>query len=168
MIKGLCGLDEDPFYSLPVEYQKLMKEHPEIKDDPSMMHYMYAYGNKDLIKAMRSTMATYIWTFFYDINEGFYTSDSPLCLGFEKASGGEIKKHLLFPISKNILLQMTKGVQVDEIMFVDNTPQWKIDNFNSLQAYYAKKYVVSCKNSFAKNKDNMIIWDLKKMDLYQK
>ena len=53
-------------------------------------------------------------------------------------------------------------------MFVDNTPQWKIDNFNSLQAYYAKKYVVSCKNSFAKNKDNMIIWDLKKMDLYQK
>lgn len=172
MIKGLCGQDDDPFYCLTAEYQKLVKEHPEIKEDPSMMHYIYAYGNKDLIKAMTKTMVTYIWTFFYDVNGGFCTSDSPLCLGFEKSSIGERKDHLLFPISKNILLQMSKGVQIDEIMFVDSTPQWKIDNFNSLQAYYAKKYVIGCKNSFAtyldRVKDNMIMWDLKKMNIYQK
>lgn len=172
MIKGLCRMDEDPFYSLPVEYKKLVKEHPEIKNDPSMMHYMYAYGNKDLITAMTRTMAAYIWTFFYDANDGFCTSDSPLCLGFERSSSGEIKEHLLFPISKNILLQMTKGVQIDNIMFVGNTPQWKINNLNSLQTYYAKKYVVSCKNSFAsyldRVEDKMIMWDLKKMNLYQK
>lgn len=171
MIKGLCEHDEDTFYTITDEYQKLIKEHPEIKEDPSMMHYMYAYGNKDLITAITKTMSTYIWTFFFDINNGFYTSDSPLCPGYEKLSSGEIKEHLLFPISKNILLQITKGVQIDEIMFVDNTPQWKINNFNYIQAYYAKKYVVSCKDTFMINRHiankNLIMWDLKKMDLYQ-
>ena len=56
-------------------------------------------------------------------------------------------------------------------MSVDNTPQWKVDSFNSIQAYYAKKYIVSCKNTFASNKriveNYMLAWDLKKMDLYQ-
>lgn len=66
---------------------------------------------------------------------------------------------------------MTKGFQINEIMSVDNTPQWKIDSFNFIQAYYAKKYIVSSKNTFALNKriteNNMLKWDLKKMDLYQ-
>ena len=136
-----------------------------------MMHYMYAYGNKDLITAMTGAMATYVWTFFYDINDGFYTSDNPFCPGYENSSDGKRKEHLIFPVSKNILLQITKGVQINEIMYVDNTPQWKIDNFNFIQAYYAKKYVVSSKNTFATNtyiKDhNMLMWDLKKMGLYQ-
>ena len=171
MVKGLCRLDDEPFYSLPAEYNKLINDHPEIKEDPSMMHYMYAYGNRDLITLMTKTMATYEWTFFYDMNDGFYTSDSPLCSGYEILDDGKKKDHLFFPISKNILLQMTKGFQINEIMSVDNTPQWKIDSFNFIQAYYAKKYIVSCKNTFELNKriteNNMLKWDLKKMDLYQ-
>lgn len=171
IVKGLCERDEEVFYSLTAEYQRLIEKHPEIKDDASMMHYMYAYGNKDLITAMTGAMATYVWTFFYDINDGFYTSDNPFCPGYENSSDGKRKEHLIFPVSKNILLQITKGVQINEIMYVDNTPQWKIDNFNFIQAYYAKKYVVSSKNTFATNtyiKDhNMLMWDLKKMSLYQ-
>lgn len=171
MIKGLCSWKEEPFCSLTAEYNKLIEEHPEIKEDPSMMHYMYAYGNKELITLMTKTMATYEWTFFYDMNDGFYTSDSPLCRGYEKLDNGKKKEHLLFPISKNILLQITKGFQVNDVMCVDNTPQWKVDSFNSIQAYYAKKYIVSCKNTFASNKriaeNYMLAWDLKKMDLYQ-
>lgn len=66
---------------------------------------------------------------------------------------------------------MTKGVRINEIMSVDITPQWKIDSFNSIQAYYAKKYIVSSKNTFASNiriaENNMLAWDLKKMDIYQ-
>lgn len=170
-IKGLCGLDEDTFYNLPADYEKLLVEHPEIKNDPSMMHFMYAYGNKDLIATMTKAMETYVWTFFHDINGGFYSSDSPLCFGIEKTSDGIIKEHLVFPISKNYLLQMTKGVQINEIMYIDNTPQWKIDNFNYLQLHYAKKYVVCCRNSFATNKymnhNNMLMWDLEKMNMYQ-
>lgn len=171
MLKGLCSQDDEPFYSMTVEYQKLIKEHPEIKEDPSMMHYLYAYGNKDLITIMANTMATYVWTIFYDNNGGFYTSDSPFCPGYEKPNGEKKKEHLLFPISKNILLQITKGIQINEIMYVDNTPQWKIDNFNFIQAYYAKKYIVSSKNSFATNngimEKDMLLWDLKKMNVYQ-
>lgn len=170
MIKGQCSQDEEPFYSLTAEYSKLIEEHPEIKEDPSMMHYMYAYGNKDLLTVMTKAIATYEWTFFFDENDGFYTSDSPFCLGYEKRDGG-IKRHFLFPISKNILLQMTEGVQINEIMYVEDTPQWKVDSFNAIQIYYAKKYIVSCKNSFATNKsiieNNMLMWDLKKMDIYQ-
>ena len=172
MIKGLCGRNEEPFYSLTAEYSKLIENHPEIKEDPSMMHYMYAYGNKDLITIMAQTMATYEWTIFYDMNDGFYTSDSPFCPGYEILDNGKKKEHLLFPISKNLLLQITKGFQINEIMCVEDTPQWKVDSFNSIQAYYAKKYIVSCKNSFAANKriieNNMLTWDLKKMDLYQR
>ena len=171
MIKGLCGQNQEPFYSLSVEYHKLIKERPEIKDDLSMMLYLYALGNKELITEMTKAMATYVWAFFYDKNDGFYTSDSPVCLGYEKPSVGKVKEHILFPISKNILLQITKGVQINEIMYVDNTPQWKINNLNFIQAYYAKKYVVSSKNSFSKNnymaENNTLMWDLKKMDLYQ-
>ena len=171
MIKGLCGRNEEPFYSLTAEYSKLIENHPEIKEDPSMMHYMYAYGNKDLITIMAQTMATYEWTIFYDMNDGFYTSDSPFCPGYEILDNGKKKEHLLFPISKNLLLQITKGFQINEIMSVENTPQWKVDSFNSIQAYYAKKYIVSCKNTFASNKriaeNNMLAWDLMKMDLYQ-
>lgn len=171
MVKGLCRLDDESFYSLPAEYNKLINEHPEIKEDPSMMHYMYAYGNRDLITLMTQTLATYEWTFFYDMNGGFYTSDSPLCSGYEILDDGTKKDHLLFPISKNILLQMTKGVRINEIMSVDITPQWKIDSFNSIQAYYAKKYIVSSKNTFASNiriaENNMLAWNLKKMDIYQ-
>ena len=40
-------------------------------------------------------MSTYIWTFFFYINNGFYTSDSPLCPGYVKLSSGERKEHLL-------------------------------------------------------------------------
>ena len=171
MIKGLCKRDDEPFFNLTVEYIKLINDHPEIKEDPSMMHYMYAYGNKDLITLISNTMATYEWTFFYDMNDGFYTSDSPLCPGYEILNDGKKKEHLLFPISKNILLQITKGFQINEIMYIENTPQWKIDSFNSIQAFYAKKYIVSCKNSFTLNKriieNNMLMWDLKKIDLYQ-
>lgn len=171
MQKGLCSLDEEPFFSLTAEYQKLINEHPEIKKDPSMMHYIYAYGNKDLITEITKTMATYVWQFYYDKDGGFYTSDSPFCPAYEKPNGGKKKEHLLFPISKNILLQITKGVQINEIMYVDNTPQWKIDNLNFIQAYYAKKYIVSSKNSFATNKgileNDMLQWDLKKMNVYQ-
>lgn len=171
IIKGLCGQNEEAFYSLPTEYQRLVEEHPEIKEDSSMMHYMYAYGNKDLIIAMTKAMATSVWTFFYDKNAGFYTSDNPLCIAYEISSDGKRKEHLLFPISKNILLQITKGVQIEEIMYVDNTPQWKVDNLNFIQAYYAKKYVVSSKDSFATNKyiteNDVLMWDLKKMNLYK-
>ena len=171
MIKGLCSWKEEPFYSLTAEYSKLIEEHPEIKEDPSMMHYMYAYGNKDLITIIAQTMATYEWTIFYDMNDGFYTSDSPFCPGYEILDNGNKKEHLLFPISKNILLQITKGFQINEIMSIENTPQWKVDSFNSIQAYYAKKYIMSCKNSFTTNKriaeNNMLAWDLKKMNLYQ-
>ena len=81
------------------------------------------------------------------------------------------KDHLLFPISKNILLQITKGVQIDKVMVVDNTPQWKVDSFNYIQMYYAKKYVVSSKDSFSTNefiKDNdLLMWDLNKMKVYK-
>ena len=136
-----------------------------------MMHYMYAYGNKDLIVAMTKAMATSVWTFFFDKNAGFYTSDNPICLANEKASDGMRKDHLLFPISKNILLQITKGVQIDKVMVVDNTPQWKVDSFNYIQMYYAKKYVVSSKDSFSTNefiKDNdLLMWDLNKMKVYK-
>lgn len=69
------------------------------------------------------------------------------------------------------MLQITKGFQINDIMYIENTPQWKIDSFNSIQVYYAKKYILSCKNSFATNKriieNDMLTWDLKKMDLYQ-
>ena len=170
IVKGLCGQDEEVFYSLTTEYQRLVEEHPEIKDDPSMMHFMYAYGNKDLITVMTKAMATSVWTFFYDKNAGFYTSDNPLCLASEKSSDGKRIDHILFPISKNILLQITKGVQIDEILYVGDTPQWKVDSFNFVQVYYAKKYVVSSKDSFATNKHikekDVLMWDLKKMNLY--
>ena len=70
-----------------------------------------------------------------------------------------------------LILGTNIGFQVNDVMSVDNTPQWKVDSFNSIQAYYAKKYIVSCKNTFASNKriveNYMLAWDLKKMDLYQ-
>ena len=58
----------------------------------------------------------------------------------------------------------------DEVYFIDNTPQWQIDNFNFVQAYYAKKYVVSTTNSFEVIKDrlktNPFSWDNKKLSIY--
>ena len=73
-------------------------------------------------------------------------------------------------MSKNILLQITQGLQINEIICIDNTPQWQIDNFNFIQAYFAKKYIISATNSFStiedKMNNNSFSWDTDKMNLY--
>ena len=128
----------------------------------------YKYGdehiNDILLKSLRNP------------NDVFYTSDNPVCLAQDKPSNqsNSDKKgktlHIVFPISKNILLQITQGVQINKIYYIDNTPQWQIDNFNFIQAHFAKKYVISATNSFSTIKDRMetdpIIWDKNKLKIY--
>ena len=78
---------------------------------------------------------------------------------------------VLFPLSKNILLQVRQKRQTENIYFVDNTPQTHIDNFNFIQAFFAKKYIVSTTDSFTSIKRKLDIipftWDKNKLTIYE-
>ena len=80
------------------------------------------------------------------------------------------KLSILFPLSKNILIQIRQGIQINEIFFIDNTSQLQIDSFNFVQYFFAKKYVVSSTNSFDTIKDKItnypITWDINKLNIY--
>ena len=139
---------------------------------------MYAYGNKDMIHTFARSLAYSVWTFHYSQNDVFYTSDNPVCLAQDKPNAQSVegssdkgKLHIVFPVSKNILLQITQGLQINDIICIDNTPQWQIDNFNFIQAYFAKKYIISATNSFSTIEDKMnnnpFSWDTDKMNLYR-
>ena len=178
IIKCLCESNEEiPYFRLTEEYLQLVQSKPEILDDPSMKHFMYAYGNKDVIHTLARSLAYSEWTFHYSQNDAFYTSDNPVCLAQDRpnAQNGEGssdkgKLHIVFPVSKNILLQITQGLQINEIICIDNTPQWQIDSFNFIQAHFAKKYIISATNSFSTIEDKMnnnpFSWDIDKMNLY--
>lgn len=178
IIKRLCeGNEEIPYFKLTEDYLQLAQSNPNILDDPSMKHFMYAYGNKDLIHTFARSLAYSVWTFHYSQNDIFFTSDNPVCLAQDKpkeqnnvGKSNPKKLHILFPVSKNILLQITQGLQINEIFYIDNTSQKQIDNFNFVQAYFAKKYVISATNSFSTIKDRMdsipFMYDINKMDLY--
>lgn len=178
IIKLLLEADEGyPYFSLSEDYKKLLQNRFDILEDPSMKHFMYGYGNKEMISTITRSLATSVWTIHYNPNDVFFTSDNPVCLAQDKPSShneGDIQRgkllHIIFPVSKNILLQITQGVQINEIFYIDNTSQQQIDNFNFIQAYYAKKYVISALNSFSTIQDridnNPIIWDNKKLKIY--
>lgn len=178
IIKCLCeGNEEIPYFKLTEDYLRLAQSNPDILDDPSMKHFMYAYGNKDLIHTFARSLAYSVWTFHYSQNDVFYTSDNPVCLAQDRpnAQNGEScsvkgKLHIVFPVSKNILLQITQGLQINEIIFIDNTPQWQINNFNFIQSHFAKKYIISATNSFStiegRINSNSFSWDTNKMNLY--
>lgn len=176
IIKRLLEVDEGyPYLSLSEDYKKLLQNRFDILEDASMKHFMYGYGNKEMISTLTRSLATSVWTIHFNTNDVFFTSDNPVCLAQDKPSSlndGVKKKtlHIVFPISKNILLQITQGVQINEIYYIDNTPQWQIDNFNFIQAHYAKKYVISATNTFSTIKDridsNPIIWDINKLNIY--
>lgn len=179
IIKLLLDANEKiPYLALPNEYKLLSNKSPELLEDSSMRHFMHAYGNKDAIKILTRSLATSVWTIHYNPNDVFYSSDNPVCLAQDKPSNqsdsDKIRKnqHIVFPISKNILLQITQGVQINDIYYIDNTPQWQIDNFNFIQAHFAKKYVISATDSFSTIKDRMetdpIIWDKNKLKIYGK
>lgn len=166
------GNEEIPYLSLPEEYVKLCNNSPELLNDSSMRHFMYAYGNKDAVSTLTRSLALSEWTIHYNTNDVFFTSDNPVCLAQDKPNTPNNTPilNILFPLSKNILIQIKKGIQINEVYFIDNTPQWQIDNFNFVQAYYAKKYVVSTTNSFEVIKDrlktNPFSWDNKKLSIY--
>lgn len=179
IIKCLCeSIEGIPYFRLTEEYVRLVQGTPDILDDPSMKHFMYAYGNKDMIHTFARSLAYSVWTFHYSQNDVFYTSDNPVCLAQDKpnaqsaeGSSDKGKLHIVFPVSKNILLQITQGLQINDIICIDNTPQWQIDNFNFIQAYFAKKYIISATNSFSTIEDKMnnnpFLWDTDKMNLYR-
>jgi len=178
IIKCLCeGNEEIPYFKLTKEYELLSQMCPDILNDPSMRHFMFAYGNNDVINTFARSLAYSIWTIHYSPNDVFYTSDNPVCLAEDKPSEqsdgsklGQKKLHIVFPVSKNIMLQITQGLQIKEIIYIDNTPQYQIDNFNFIQAYNAKKYVISATDSFSTIKDRIeadpIKWDINKAKIY--
>jgi hypothetical protein len=177
IIKLLLDANEEiPYLALPEEYKLLSSKSPDLLNDSAMRHFMHAYGNKDAIKILTRSLATSVWTIHYNPNDVFYTSDNPVCLAQDKPSnqndGDKVGKilHIVFPVSKNILLQITQGVQINEIYYIDNTPQWQIDNFNFIQAHFAKKYVISATDSFSTIKDRIeadpIKWDINKAKIY--
>lgn len=178
IIKLLLDDSEDiPYLSLPEEYKLLSSKSPELLNDSSMRHFMYAYGNKDAIVTLTRSLAMSEWTIHYNRNDVFFTSDNPVCLAQDKppikddeASKRNKLLHIIFPISKNILLQIKQGIQINEIYFIDDTPQWQIDNFNFIQYFFAKKYVVSSTNSFEMIKDKILNYpynlDINKMNIY--
>ncbi len=151
ILKHLCASDEEmPYFVLPDEYKRLSNDRPDLLDDPSMRHFMYAYGNKNVIIPMVRSLSRSEWTIHYNTDDVFYTSDNPVCLAQDSQYKDKTTKlSILFPLSKNILIQIRQGIQINEIFFVDNTPQSHIDSFNFVQAYYAKKYIVSATDSFA-------------------
>ena len=176
IIKILCDVGEEiPFFSLSQEYKNLSEKYPNILNDASMKHFMYAYGNKKMITTLTRSLATSEWTFHYNPNDVFYTSDNPVCLAQDKPgtqNDGVQSLYIIFPVSKNILLQIKQGLQLKEIFYIDDTPQWQIDNYNYIQAYFAKKYVISSSNSFSTIKDRIDIvpltWNRNILSIYRK
>lgn len=174
LLKFLCaGNEEIPYLSLPEEYKKLSNNSPELLDDPSMRHFMYAYGNKNVISPIVRSLSLSEWTVHYNNDDVFFTSDNPVCLAQDKPDNQNKNTpllNILFPLSKNILLQIRQGIQIDSVFYIENTPQWQIDNFNFVQAFYAKKYVVSTTDSFAGIKNSLDIlpltWDENKLRIY--
>lgn len=174
LLKFLCaGNEEIPYLSLPEEYKKLSKNSPELLDDPSMRHFMYAYGNKNVISPIVRSLSLSEWTVHYNNDDVFFTSDNPVCLAQDKPDNQNKNTpllNILFPLSKNILLQIRQGIQIDSVFYIENTPQWQIDNFNFVQAFYAKKYVVSATDSFACIKNRLDIlpltWNENKLRIY--
>ena len=141
-----------------------------------MRHFMYAYGNKDAIITLTRSLALSEWTIHYNNNDVFFTSDNPVCLAEDKKKAsqeyGNVDKKLniLFPLSKNILLQIRQEIQIDSVFFIENTPQWQIDNFNFVQAFFAKKYIVSPTDTFTSiiSRLNNVprTWDKNKLKIY--
>ena len=174
ILKELCAGDEEiPYFVLPDEYKRLSNNTPELLDDPSMRHFMYAYGNKNAITPMVRSLSLSEWTIHYNTNDVFFTSDNPVCLAQDSLyKDKSTKLSILFPLSKNILIQIRQGVQINEIFFIDNTPQLQIDSYNFVQYYFAKKYVVSSTNSFETIKDKItnypFTWDINKLNIYGK
>ena len=73
IIKILCDVGEEiPFFSLSQEYKNLSEKYPNILNDASMKHFMYAYGNKKMITTLTRSLATSEWTFHYNPNDVFY------------------------------------------------------------------------------------------------
>ena len=171
ILKFLCDGNEDlPYLALPHEYKLLSDNTPEFLNDPSMRHFMYAYGNKDAIITLTRSLALSEWTIHYNTNDVFFTSDNPVCLAQDSLyKDKSTKLSILFPLSKNILIQIRQGVQINEIFFIDNTPQLQIDSYNFVQYYFAKKYVVSSTNSFDTIKDKITnyptTWDINKLKI---
>lgn len=177
ILKYLCdGNEELPYLALPHEYKLLSDNIPEFLNDPSMRHFMYAYGNREAISTLTRSLALSEWTIHYNDNDVFFTSDNPVCLAEDKKMDSQDnrnidkKMNILFPLSKNILLQIRQGIQIDSVFFIDNTPQWQIDNFNFVQAFFAKKYIVSPTDSFSsiiKRLNNFPrTWDKNKLNIY--
>jgi len=178
IIKFLCVGDEEiPFLSLPEEYKNLSNNSPELLKDPSMRHFMYAYGNKNAVSTLIRSLAVSEWTIHYSDKDVFFTSDNPVCLAQDKPSAlnsngisNAPTLSILFPLSKNILLQIKQGRQINSVFFIDNTPQTHIDSFNFVQAFFAKKYVVSTTDSFASIKEKLdnipLTWDNNKLTIY--
>ncbi len=174
ILKELCAGDEEiPYFVLPDEYKRLSNNSPELLDDPSMRHFMYAYGNKNAITPMVRSLSLSEWTIHYNINDVFFSSDNPVCLVQDSPyKNKSTKLSILFPLSKNILIQIRQGIQINEIFFIDNTQQLQIDSFNFVQYFFAKKYVVSSTNTFDTIKDKItnypITWDINKLNIYGK
>jgi len=174
ILKELCAGDEEiPYFVLPDEYKRLSNNSPELLDDPSMRHFMYAYGNKNAITPMVRSLSLSEWTIHYNINDVFFSSDNPVCLVQDSPyKNKSTKLSILFPLSKNILIQIRQGIQINEIFFIDNTQQSQIDSFNFVQYFFAKKYVVSSTNTFDTIKDKItnypITWDINKLNIYGK
>lgn len=177
ILKYLCdGNEELPYLALPHEYKLLSDNIPEFLNDPSMRHFMYAYGNREAISTLTRSLALSEWTIHYNDNDVFFTSDNPVCLAEDKKMDSQDnrnidkKMNILFPLSKNILLQIRQGIQIDSVFFIDNTPQWQIDNFNFVQAFFAKKYIVSPTDTFTSiiSRLNKFprTWDKNKLNIY--
>jgi hypothetical protein len=57
-MKCLCESHEEiPYFRLTEDYLRLVQSNPDILDDPSMKHFMYAYGNKDMIHTLARSLA---------------------------------------------------------------------------------------------------------------
>lgn len=173
ILKHLCASDEEmPYFVLPDEYKRLSNDRPELLNDPSMRHFMYAYGNKNVITPMVRSLSISEWTIHYNTDDVFFTSDNPVCLAQDSQyKDKSTRLSILFPLSKNILIQIRQGIQINEIFFVDNTPQSQLDSFNFIQAYYAKKYIVSTTNSFEsvikRVEDYPIKWNTNHLAIYR-
>ena len=162
-----------PHLSLPEEYKLMSSKSPELLNDSSMRHFMYAYGNRDAINTFTRSLAMSEWTIHYNTNDVFFTSDNPVCLAQDSPyKDKSTTLSILFPLSKNILIQIRQGKQINEIFFIDNTPKSQIDSFNFVQYFFAKKYVVSSTNSFDTIKDKItnypLTWDINKLNIYGK
>lgn len=177
ILKYLCdGNEELPYLALPHEYKLLSGNIPEFLNDPSMRHFMYAYGNREAISTLTRSLALSEWTIHYNNNDVFFTSDNPVCLAEDKKMDSQDnrnidkKLNILFPLSKNILLQIRQEIQIDSVFFIENTPQWQIDNFNFVQAFFAKKYIVSPTDSFSSIISRLNnfprTWDKNKLNIY--